>query len=109
MLNFSNVMKNNKIAVIGDGGWGTTLAILLHNKNYEVVLWSAFSDYASVMAAKRENTKYLPDIKIPEGVKITSAFRTLKGPHIINLLLPVDFEDTVLNSSVNEAPVISVY
>ncbi len=110
MLNFSNVMKNNKIAVIGDGGWGTTLAILLHNKNYEVVLWSAFSDYASVMAAKRENTKYLPDIKIPEGVKITSGIQDLKGAAYYIVAVPCRFlKDTVSKfKGVIEAPVISV-
>ncbi|MFZ5801025.1 MAG: glycerol-3-phosphate dehydrogenase, partial [Candidatus Omnitrophota bacterium] len=35
-----------KIAVLGDGGWGTTLAIHLSRKGYPVVLWSAFADYA---------------------------------------------------------------
>jgi len=34
------------IAVLGDGGWGTTLAILLFNKGYNLTLWSAFKEYA---------------------------------------------------------------
>ena len=33
-----------KIAVIGDGGWGTTLAIYLAKQGYTVTLWGAFSD-----------------------------------------------------------------
>ena len=28
------------IAVIGSGGWGTALAILLHNNGHRVTLWS---------------------------------------------------------------------
>ncbi|MBM4084563.1 MAG: glycerol-3-phosphate dehydrogenase, partial [Planctomycetes bacterium] len=29
------------ISVLGDGGWGTALAIVLHNKGHKVTLWSA--------------------------------------------------------------------
>jgi len=37
-------MQKIKIAVLGDGGWGTALAILLCRKGFSVTLWGAFSD-----------------------------------------------------------------
>ncbi len=64
--------KNEKIAVLGDGGWGTTLAILLAKKGYPVSLWSAFSDYAQFLQKRRENVKFLPQFKIPQTVDITA-------------------------------------
>jgi glycerol-3-phosphate dehydrogenase (NAD(P)+) len=61
-----------KVSVIGDGGWGTTLGILLAEKNYDVTLWSYDPGYAEVLQITRENKKYFPGFKIPESIKITS-------------------------------------
>ncbi|MDD5060623.1 MAG: glycerol-3-phosphate dehydrogenase, partial [Candidatus Omnitrophica bacterium] len=46
-------MDKLNIAVIGDGGWGTTLAILLSNKGCCVTLWGAFPDYAEEIKRSR--------------------------------------------------------
>ena len=54
-------MKNPNITVLGDGGWGTTLGILLYRKGFKVTLWSAFGDYALYLDKHRRNTKFLPD------------------------------------------------
>jgi glycerol-3-phosphate dehydrogenase (NAD(P)+) len=65
-------MKQNlKIAVLGDGGWGTTLAILLSKKGYEVTLWGAFPEYIKYLSRKRENKKFLPGIGIPKNIILT--------------------------------------
>ena len=65
-------MKNRKIAVIGDGGWGTTLAIILNQKGENVTIWGVFPDYIETMKSKRENMKFLPGIKIPDSISLTS-------------------------------------
>lgn len=56
-------MKN--IAIIGDGGWGTTLAIHLVKKGYRVTLWGPFPEYLKEVEKKRVNSRYLPGIRIP--------------------------------------------
>ena len=63
-------MKNKKynITVLGDGAWGTTLAILLSNNGHNVSVWSAFPEHLEEMDKERENWKYLPGIKIPSGI-----------------------------------------
>jgi glycerol-3-phosphate dehydrogenase (NAD(P)+) len=65
-------MKNTNITILGDGGWGTTLAILLNGKGLNVTLWGAFTDYSAYLDKKRVNTRFLPGIKIPKRVKITA-------------------------------------
>jgi glycerol-3-phosphate dehydrogenase (NAD(P)+) len=65
-------MKRKKIAFIGDGGWGTTLAIMLSRKNVDVSIWSAFPEYAVYLNRYRENKKFLPGFKIPGKISITS-------------------------------------
>ncbi len=64
--------KAKRIAVLGAGSWGTTLALLLNDNGHEVVLWEFFTDLAKTIAKKRVNSKYLPGVRIPASVKVTS-------------------------------------
>lgn len=81
-------MKHN-IAVLGDGGWGTTLAILLCKKGYKVTIWGAFKDYCAIMDKKRENEKFLPGIKIPREIVITHCLEeAYSGKDLILLAIP---------------------
>ncbi len=61
-----------KISIIGDGGWGTTLAIHLSRKKYPVTLWGAFPENIAQIAQTRENKKFLPGFKVPSQVRLTS-------------------------------------
>lgn len=77
------------IAVIGDGGWGTTLAILLSHKGHNVTLWSAFRDYAEYLEEKRVNDKFLPGFRIPAGIKISSDLESaICAKEIVVLAVP---------------------
>lgn len=85
------------IAVLGDGGWGTTLAILLHRKGFQVSLWGAFSDYVSYMNKKRRNTKFLPGVMIPKEITITHDLRdTINGKQLIIFAIPSQYMRRVL-------------
>jgi len=57
-----------RITILGDGAWGTTLAILLSNNGHEVLVWSVFSDHLDQLDKKRENKKYLKGIKISNNI-----------------------------------------
>jgi glycerol-3-phosphate dehydrogenase (NAD(P)+) len=61
-------MKKTKLTILGDGAWGTTLAILLSKNGHEVMVWSAFPDYLDVLDKERENKTYLKGIKIPSNI-----------------------------------------
>jgi glycerol-3-phosphate dehydrogenase (NAD(P)+) len=60
--------KKIKITVLGDGAWGTTLAILLSKNGHEVMVWSVFGDHLDLLDKERENKKYLKGIKIPNNI-----------------------------------------
>ncbi len=80
------------VAVIGDGGWGTTLAMLLLQKNCKVTLWSYDPDYAQILNTTRENRKYFPGFKIPEEITITSDLNfATKDKEFIILAIPSKF------------------
>jgi glycerol-3-phosphate dehydrogenase (NAD(P)+) len=90
-------MSKLRIAILGDGGWGTTLAVLLSNKGYSVTLWGAFADYTKVMIKTRNNPRFLPGIKIPPQISITSDIKSaVKDKEIIVLAIPSQYTRATL-------------
>jgi glycerol-3-phosphate dehydrogenase (NAD(P)+) len=78
-----------KIAVIGNGGWGTTLGLLLFNKGYDVDLWGVDREYVFYLREKKENVKFLPGITLPEGLKHTSDFKeALQNASFVVMAVP---------------------
>jgi glycerol-3-phosphate dehydrogenase (NAD(P)+) len=61
-----------RLAVLGAGAWGTSIATVLAAR-LEVVLWARDPAHAETLARSRRNERYLPGIEIPAGVKITSS------------------------------------
>lgn len=92
------MQKINNISIIGDGGWGTTLAILLSKKGYGVTLWGAFPDYVKVLKSKRVNTKFLPGIRIPQSINITSSLDdALDNKELIVLAVPSQYMRSIVS------------
>lgn len=90
-------MNKTRISVIGDGGWGTTLAILLSKKGFRVTLWGAFPEYSDYMNKKRVNIKFLPGIKIPKDIKITADLKyALENKELVILAVPSQYMRRVL-------------
>jgi glycerol-3-phosphate dehydrogenase (NAD(P)+) len=81
-----------KISVLGAGGWGTTLAILLHYNGHNVTLWEYRKSYAKELNKKRINTDYLPGIKIPKELIITAELnQATHDKNLIVLAIPSQF------------------
>jgi len=78
-----------RIAVLGAGSWGTTLAALLAEKDYGVTLWARTPELARAISKDHENQAYLPGLKLPEGLKGTSSLEeALKGATMIVSAIP---------------------
>lgn len=89
--------NNTRISVLGDGGWGTTLAILLSKKKYKITLWGAFKDYINYLDKKRVNSRFLPEITIPRNINITPDLRkAVSNQDIIILAIPSEHMRAVL-------------
>ena len=46
-----------KITILGAGSWGTALAILLANKNYDVKMWLRNEEHCKELIREKENNK----------------------------------------------------
>lgn len=86
-----------KIAFIGDGGWGTTLAVYLAHKGYPVTLWGAFKNNVDDMRHDRENKKFLPGIAFPNGLTVTDDILTaIADADVIVLSTPSQYLENIL-------------
>jgi len=89
-----------KIAVLGAGGWGTTLAVLLHFNGHNVTLWEYVKSYARVLEKTRENKNFLPGIIIPDEIRITHDLdNATYQQNMIVLAIPSQFLRSVIKNA----------
>jgi glycerol-3-phosphate dehydrogenase (NAD(P)+) len=62
-----------RVAVLGAGAWGTSIASVLAAR-HDVTLWARDAAQAQSMARTRRNERYLPGFAVPDALKITAAF-----------------------------------
>jgi len=83
---------SERVAVLGAGSWGTTLANLLAKKGNEVVLWSYEPDVAAAVNASLENPKYLPGISLAPSLRAeTGLARAVSRAAIVVSVSPAQF------------------
>jgi glycerol-3-phosphate dehydrogenase (NAD(P)+) len=92
------------VAVLGDGGWGTALALHSHRLGHHVRWWGTFPDYLAVLARRRENIRFLPGIPLPRALPIVPDLaQALASARLVVLAIPSQFLRTVLRRQVRPA------
>ena len=98
-----------KICVIGDGAWGTALAINAVQNKHKVVLWGAFPEYLEQMQVTRENSKFLPGVKLPDALELEKDIAAaLSESEIIICATPTQFLRSVLKKMAGHIPADAV-
>jgi glycerol-3-phosphate dehydrogenase (NAD(P)+) len=77
-----------RIAVLGAGAWGTSIATVLAAR-LEVVLWARDPAQAEALGRTRRNERYLPGIEIPSAVKLSSDFSDVLSTELLLVATPV--------------------
>ena len=78
-----------KISVIGSGGWGIALAILLHKNGHNLTICSFDKKEAEELKTTRENKTKLPNILLPEDIKVTDDLKeAVNDKDILILAVP---------------------
>ncbi|MBE0425241.1 MAG: NAD(P)-dependent glycerol-3-phosphate dehydrogenase [Nitrospirae bacterium] len=101
------------VSVIGAGSWGTTLACLLSEKGYDVTLWVHEKELAEEIDKKRVNSTYLPEITIPDDIKVLHNIEDAlkKARYVVNAV-PAQYVRNVFKDTahylLDEATIISV-
>ena len=78
-----------KVAVMGAGSWGTTLAKVFADAGSEVHLWARRPELAEAINTTHINPDYLPGLELPSGLIATSdAVAALDGSDIVIFGVP---------------------
>ena len=87
----------NKITILGDGGWGTALALTTLQNNTETTLWGPFEDNIEAIRTTHKN-RFLPGVDLPENLKATSSIsEAVQNAEIVVLASPSQFMRGTLN------------
>lgn len=100
-----------KITVVGSGGWGTAVACLFAGMQHEVTLWSFKSDECEALIRNRENKEFLPNVKIPDSVRFTTDFESLKCADLVIVAVPshaVRATSAKLRDFYNGCPILNI-
>ncbi|MCA9401640.1 MAG: NAD(P)-dependent glycerol-3-phosphate dehydrogenase [Candidatus Omnitrophica bacterium] len=85
------------IGVIGDGGWGTTLALHCARNGHSVTLWGPFPDYVKRMQKARVNPTFLPGVHLPKSIHISENLTTtIAQNEILLYAIPSQFTPAIL-------------
>lgn len=86
-----------KATVIGDGAWGTALALTLDACGHEVRLWGAFPDNLDRIVESGENAQFLPGVTIPATIRVTADLQqAVHEAELLVLAVPSQFQRAVL-------------
>lgn len=101
-----------KICVIGDGGWGTAIALLLSSNGHRVTVWGPFAENIASIKRNACNETFLPGVTIPPSIEWTdSPSSAVQDADIIVMAVPsryyrqvaIDFSGLILPGT----PVVS--
>ncbi|QHI68556.1 NAD(P)H-dependent glycerol-3-phosphate dehydrogenase [Tichowtungia aerotolerans] len=86
--------------VIGNGGWGTALAMTLAGNGHRVTIWGPFEEEIETIRSAGENSVYLPGVDLPSEIKWTSDPSASAGTDLVVMVTPSRFYRSTLETFV---------
>ena len=97
--------SKRRVAVLGAGGWGTTLALLLHRNGHQVSLWAYEETEVANMRGQGENTRFLPGVNIPPEMAVSTDMESLlPGVDMIVMSSPSQVARSVMKRLAESRP-----
>ena len=78
-----------RVAMMGGGSWGTAFAVVLAEAGSQVTLWTRGEEMAADINQFHRNSRYHPDVEIPETIiATTDPQEALQSAEIVVLAVP---------------------
>jgi glycerol-3-phosphate dehydrogenase (NAD(P)+) len=103
-----------KVTVLGSGAMGTACSVLLaEHAGQPVALWAREPELAREMTETRENTRFLPGVKLPAAIEVSADIeQAVRGAEILVVAIPTAFLRTALTNLApflhSDRPMVSV-
>jgi glycerol-3-phosphate dehydrogenase (NAD(P)+) len=81
-------VKLERIAIVGAGGWGTALSLIWANRGHSILLWGNEESRIRAIEKTRENKIYLPGVKLPNSISLTSELKDCADADLIVFVTP---------------------
>lgn len=83
-----------KVTILGTGAYGLALSLMFNKNVNDIVMWTKFEEEKENIEKKRGNNKVLPNIRIPDNIRITTDFNlAIKDAKLIVIAVPAAFVD----------------
>ncbi|MGR9105657.1 MAG: NAD(P)H-dependent glycerol-3-phosphate dehydrogenase [Gammaproteobacteria bacterium] len=77
------------VCVLGAGSWGTAMAILIARNGHRTLLWGRNGRQIAEMEKDRFNSRYLPGIRLPDGLECSSDLeKSVRQRDIVLIAVP---------------------
>jgi glycerol-3-phosphate dehydrogenase (NAD(P)+) len=76
-----------RVSIIGGGAFGTAMACVVRRSGQEVLLWAREADVVESINSNRANPHFLPDVRLPEGIRATGDLAEAAGAGDIVLMV----------------------
>ncbi|MBI3810913.1 MAG: NAD(P)-dependent glycerol-3-phosphate dehydrogenase [Nitrospirae bacterium] len=88
---------STKIAVIGGGNWGTSLAFLMADKGFNVSIWVYEKELVAAINERHENILFMPGVALSPKIRATSSLEeSIAGAEAVVFVVPSHVARTVL-------------
>ncbi|MFQ5516881.1 MAG: NAD(P)H-dependent glycerol-3-phosphate dehydrogenase [Acidimicrobiia bacterium] len=77
-----------RVAVVGAGSWGTTMAVLAARRGFPTLLWTRRPQLAADLQRHRENPAYLPGVSLPDIIVPTAHLEHIAEASVILVAVP---------------------
>jgi glycerol-3-phosphate dehydrogenase (NAD(P)+) len=81
-------VKIDKTVILGAGSWGTALAWLWGRDGRQILLWGNNAERVEKMQKTRENSNYIPGLKLPDSVNVTRELRDCADADLFVFVTP---------------------
>ncbi len=99
-----------RLAVLGAGSWGTSLAITLSSRFEHIALWAHSPEQAQQLRDHRQNFTYLPGFALAPNIIATDDLAlALQGADVVLVVVPSRYLRSVLTAAAAYAPTEAVY
>jgi len=85
-----------KISILGTGAYGLSIALMVHQNNNKIVMWTKFEEEKEQLIKEHSNPKLLPGITMPEDIIYTTNMEEcVRDSDIILIMVPAGYVDDV--------------